>query len=712
MRRQGRALPRGISRRSNGSYQVAVTPQGSKSPIRAGFATLGEAELALQLGRRAKASGGDIRTAMMSARNREASESDLVAAASKPTAPAAPTVAHVVSEHLARRDELAATSDHTLRAKRRKGEATLRPRTAENDHLNCRNRLLPYLGGYRTTDLTYEILRDWTLKLAEDGLGTKYVDSLISKLRSVIGELPSSQRPESFPWNRLRPIKARRPRKQRWNPVEHGLAPNTPEPLITFAQQESITTQLPRADRIVPRLEGMAGLRRGEIYGLQLGDFTKRDGYWWVNIRRQRDLDTGEIVPWVKSDASYRTIPLAPILGHAIETYVVHHHSTTLDSPKDPEVLLVVSSVGRSTDGGFLPGLAGTTYEHWTAAANSSGYSPDKIGFFLDLHHLRKCLSTYLQVARQLVPQIRNAHLPELPPDAPAEDRARRLEQEIEQLNADRRAGFSLHLVSVYLGHEVGETRSNGELPAAAITNTIYRLDTGSEALVDLADVIDLIVRHEVDELDDEPLERDTYRVVRANDPDWILIEDAAPIVGLTRSGLYQAVQAGNVAAELAWVADGGYQARRNAPTPTTAPTFPRLVIHRDELDRVRQVRSNLSHKEAASRLGVSPDLVRKRFIAQGWLDDLSTAGGRRYVAQEQVDSLAAQLHELVLEALRRHVELTTPELVAAIAQMNSPLLHAAPRERWVDHWTAALRSAGAVVRSSHCVPRWRLAPP
>lgn len=125
------------------------------------------------------------------------------------------------------------------------------------------------------------------------------------------------------------------------------------------------------AFRAAVYLEALAGPRIGECFGLQLGDFFWKDSLLWVTIERQM-LQTNAVVPWVKTDASYRRIPLAPILSDYLIDYCHICHGIDLRNP-DPALFgrqLIVNTAGRDTDGSFLAALR-TNGSVWPSLATS-----------------------------------------------------------------------------------------------------------------------------------------------------------------------------------------------------------------------------------------------------------------------------------------------------------------------------------------------------
>ncbi len=82
-----------------------------------------------------------------------------------------------------------------------------------------------------------------------------------------------------------------------------------------------ISRQLPARWRAVVYVAAGLGLRPGEVFGLEVRDvdFLRRT----VRVERQLD-DRGKLVP-LKTEASYRTVPLPDVVADALSRHLEHH---------------------------------------------------------------------------------------------------------------------------------------------------------------------------------------------------------------------------------------------------------------------------------------------------------------------------------------------------------------------------------------------------
>jgi integrase len=261
----------------------------------------------------------------------------------------------------------------------------------------------------------------WLVAQAERGSAPSSVMSQLIRLRVVLSEGKASERSEDFPWPTCAPITPATPRRELRNPAVWGGKPGAADPLLPFTDMNRLAVAVRAAFRPAIYLEALGGPRIGENFGLWLGDFSWKDGLLWVSINRQMD-DLNRTVAWVKSDASYRDIPLAPILSDYLVAYCRIYHDYDLHNP-DPKMAerqLIVHPAGRDVDGSYLPGLRSHFSSSLSKVRDAVGLSYDRLGYWVDTQHLRKSIFTYLLNATKIVCAI-NEEEDEGEPDDPQE---------------------------------------------------------------------------------------------------------------------------------------------------------------------------------------------------------------------------------------------------------------------------------------------------
>jgi hypothetical protein len=98
----------------------------------------------------------------------------------------------------------------------------------------------------------------------------------------LVGRAPLSIRPEDSPWNDCAPGKPANQRKLMADLSQWGGLPGSALPVLPFSDGRNLAHALAAADRLVVYDEHYSRPRIGEMFGLQLGDFSYVNDYLWV----------------------------------------------------------------------------------------------------------------------------------------------------------------------------------------------------------------------------------------------------------------------------------------------------------------------------------------------------------------------------------------------------------------------------------------------
>lgn len=590
-----------------------------------------------------------------------------------------------------KRKDLVETSDHTRRRSLAKGRNTLRPSTFRNDGDIFRLHLLPAFGDMPCSDIDADAVEAFLIGQAARGYAFSYVESQLVRLRMVLGRAKTSERSDDFPWPSCAPISPKDPLRKRSDPKMWGGQPGAADPLLLLSNMQVLALGVRAALRPAIYIEGLAGLRIGEDFGLQLGDFTWRSDFLWVEVVRQMN-DQNVVVLWVKADASYRRIPLPPILAEYLVAYCSIYHGCDLRAV--PEELksrqLIVNPAGRDYDGSFLPAQRSGLATDLPVIRDRVGLSYEKLGYWLDSQHLRKSLATYLLNARGILRAIDGAVDGPEPTDP--EELVGHLRRRLDR-SPERLAAFDGIDVSRYLGHEYDA--KDDPMAASPVTLTYYNLDVNAEAsLMAIARTIDRIARFEIgDELPVGPDERDELPVHFADDESWMSAAEASAVLGIARTNVTTAVQRGRLEGHMGWQADGGY--RRNEHSDTRKPAHPVLFVSRTGVKELARIKAMPSSKDVARRLGMSAEAFCRNFVATGRLRHEETPSVLRIDADD-ADELVAEIHQAVLGCFRPGEQLSREELMRRFNERCGELfVEGRALRRWVEHWVSELLAAG-----------------
>ena len=237
----------------------------------------------------------------------------------------------------------------------------LRPRTRELYRLQLRLHILPVLGEARIVELHPSHIRRWHADLVNGHLGEVSVAKVYRLLRSILNTAVDDG------YLTRNPCQLRRA----------GIEPHKERPIPTVEQAQQISNALPPDLAAVPLVAALAGLRKGEIFGLA----RRHIDLDRATIRVERALQeiTGEGAVFVqpKTTTSIRTVSIPTRLVDAL----VHH----LDEHVGPEddALLFTNRYGR-------PVRATVWRTAWARATAQAGCKQIRLH---DLRHLAGTLT-------------------------------------------------------------------------------------------------------------------------------------------------------------------------------------------------------------------------------------------------------------------------------------------------------------------------------
>ena len=692
-------LPRGVEHLGDDRYtiRIAVSTGSTKSVQRTVRGTAQEV-LALYHAAVAARKQGNDPIAVLDAWTDGSTPSPKAQRPAAPAPAARPvrTFAELFAVYLEERQRIVATSDHTFRQNRHKRGMTLRPTSLKSETERIERAVIPVLGTRRIDELTAEVMQAWLIGLAEAGQSVGTARALLVNVRAIVKRAKRSELPEDFPWQTVHPVPPSTPTKRAIEPSKWNGLPGSTKPALSFANGKALAQLMAAADRVVMYLEHFGGPRIGESYGLLLGDLTWDGQRLWATIERQMTPD-GERVPWVKSDASYRRIPLADILAEYLFSYCKRYHDYDLRNPDLARAHrpLVVNPAGRDFDGTFLPGVRSNFSSRLVAVRDASPFGHDELGYSIDSHHLRKSVASYLLNARSIIHAIERDDAGNEPDPADLVAHNAWLTRRLRRLSV-LELGFSPMEISRYLGHEINSKTDTES--ASAVTLEYYNLTMGlQDGAKAIADVLDLIIRHEVQTLLDEPDPEDLLPVHFPGDPDWLTVAETKPLVGINQSNISVAVSDGRLEGHLGWLANGGYL--RNKDAEKNSPALPMLFISRKSIDAWVALRNRPSMSELRAQLGMSERAIHRNFIETGRVR-AELVGRRCYLDAGDVSSLTATLFNAVEATVRDAGPLTLRRLTERFNNRHGHLFcEGSALETWVAHWVGVLIERGRLQR-------------
>ena len=162
--------------------------------------------------------------------------------------------------------------------------------------------ILPIFGGEKVAVMRTERCTTHVNWLLKQGLSPAYVATIVQYLRAI------------WEWGIKQEILFKNP----WKNVTVKRGSKQERPVLAYSEIIDFLTRLPLRDRAICGLAGLAGLRRGEVFGLQWGDLRNDE------IHLQRQVQFGEEVG-LKSQAAYRPIPMITPLVKIIADYRASH---------------------------------------------------------------------------------------------------------------------------------------------------------------------------------------------------------------------------------------------------------------------------------------------------------------------------------------------------------------------------------------------------
>ncbi len=246
--------------------------------------------------------------------------------------------------------------------------------------------------------------------------------------------------------------------------------------------------------------------------------------------------------------------------------------------------------------------------------------------------------------------------------------------------------------VFAYCGHE----HVNKRAATAASTVTVRHYQLSSDEGANRLRAIDLIARHDMGSLLDEPDTEDLLEVIQFGDPDWMLPEDAASRIGMNFSNVYMNIKRGRLEVKTVWLADGGYTTHS---ADDRNPAIPRTVISVESVDRFIAQRSRPTVAQAAALLGMTTPTIRSNYLNTGLLpyDEL---GSRLRVDSVVLAQIHTSLLDGVMAILHRHGPLTSDALRDRFNASKLPMLaNGTVKRDWIERWTSQLITQKRVKR-------------
>ena len=170
-----------------------------------------------------------------------------------------------------------------------------KPSTLHGYEQALRSRVLPVLGGARLSDVGRPDLQDFAERMLAEGKDASTIRNALMPLRAIFGRAHDRNELAVNPTVRLR-LPAVRGRRDR---------------IVEPAEAERLLRELPEGDRALWATALYAGLRRGELLALTLGDVDLAAGL--LRVERSYDPRSGATgAP--KSRAGVRRVPIAAVL--------------------------------------------------------------------------------------------------------------------------------------------------------------------------------------------------------------------------------------------------------------------------------------------------------------------------------------------------------------------------------------------------------------
>jgi integrase len=436
-----------IWRTNAGKYQVrVVSSKGKQKRVKVTVPTLAEARLMRDAADQARKEGRSIKLAWNAIRGINGTPVCRV------------PIDEMFKRYLAHGDTLVSQGgDHKDPAPRSGSAETRRPTTQEGylKHVDLVKRLIDELGDVRfADDLTADKLRKVREEMRDRGLAVATQKSQLVHVYKALEHLDAGEQPPGFPdlHRKVRALKPKNPLKRPPDPQKWGGNYGDDLPALPLHKAFAIAEEMGPERGLAVYLMAIMGLRRGETFGLTLDKISRKGDRLYIQIDSQRHQL--EILPWVKSRASYRTLPVPEVMVGALVGYCSGLHGWDPmggQKPPDPSSLLVLSPSRKIEK----PSDWGRAF-HATVEGGETSY--EELGYELTPHHLRKSVSALVLNAAPIAGK--ESGMPE---------------EHLAALGVTRESLLQLGLqvpavnASGWLGHET-RADANNPLAAAAVT--------------------------------------------------------------------------------------------------------------------------------------------------------------------------------------------------------------------------------------------------
>lgn len=235
----------------------------------------------------------------------------------------------------------------------------LKPRTRELYQSQLRRHIVPTLGEAKVDRIEPRHIREWHAGLAAAGLSDVTVAKVYRLLRSILATAVEDRLLSSNPCQ-----------------IKSGVVERSRErPIPTLDQYHAIYRELPDHLAAVAALAAFAGLRKGEILGLQRRHVDLEAATVRVEGALQEVTGRGAVVMDPKTAGSRRTVSLPSSLVEVLTEHLLMHVGP------DPDSFLFTNSHGR-------PIRSSTWHPAWDGARKAAGLDE------LRLHDLRHLAGT------------------------------------------------------------------------------------------------------------------------------------------------------------------------------------------------------------------------------------------------------------------------------------------------------------------------------
>ena len=365
-----------------GQYQVrVVASEGSQKRVKVTVRTLAEARLMREAAEEARKEGRSVLVAWNSIRGIDGTRVRRV------------SIDQMFKRYLAHGAKLVGQGGDHKDPAPRSGSAETRRRTTQEGYLTHVVLVMDLIdevcGIQFADDLTADKLREVREEMRDRGLAVATQRSRLIHVLNALDHLDAGERPEGFPndHRKVRALKPKNPLKTPPDPQKWGGNYGDDLPALPLHKAFAIAEAMGPERGIAVYLMAIMGLRRGETFGITLDKISRKEDRLYIQIDSQRHQL--EILPWVKSRASYRTLPVPEVMVGALVGYCRKLHGWDPmgdQNPPDPSSLLVLT-----------PSRKIEKPSEWTRAFRATFEECrtryEELGYELTPHHLRKSVS-------------------------------------------------------------------------------------------------------------------------------------------------------------------------------------------------------------------------------------------------------------------------------------------------------------------------------